>query len=101
LDPENILTYLWMYYSYREDLIEQSKKDKDYAVFLGSFANPSMARKILDQEKNTIEMDDEQFDKIMETLDQTPLVPIKKKALKLAKLAKEQRKRRRFSNSNN
>jgi len=52
-----------MYYQWMEDRQEESLKLKNQACLIGSFWNAEAARKIMNEEENTIAVSDEDFEK--------------------------------------
>jgi PIN domain nuclease of toxin-antitoxin system len=56
------ITWLWMYNSWLEDLRENHKTYKDYALFLGAFSNWEMANKISKKENPDFKMSKEEFE---------------------------------------
>lgn len=60
--------YYWMFLSWVKDQEEKHKFAEDYSIFIGSFANPSMANNIINGHKIKAETDNFD-DKIQQTED--------------------------------
>lgn len=60
-------TWVWMYQSWLQDLQEMHKTYKDYALFVGAFSNPEMAKNISRQD-NKFESSDEEFEETFEAI---------------------------------
>ena len=52
-----------MYYQWAEDINEENKRLRDQACLIGSFWNAEAARKIMNEDENTISTSDEDFEK--------------------------------------
>jgi hypothetical protein len=58
--------YLWLFYSFIESEQSKHKMYRSMAILQGSFANPDMARRMMQAENPDAEMDDEDFDALSE-----------------------------------
>ncbi|HUU87284.1 MAG TPA: hypothetical protein VMX17_05980 [Candidatus Glassbacteria bacterium] len=56
-------TKAWMYYSWAEDTHEEYIKLRNQACLIGSFWNAESAKKIMNDDENTIAVTDEDFEK--------------------------------------
>lgn len=54
--------WLWMYYSWLEDINEKHEFSKQYAIFSGSFINPEAANKMIKSSNPDYELSEEEFD---------------------------------------
>lgn len=62
--------FLWAFHSFLQDFKEKQDFSRQLGLFIGSFANPKMAQDIINSEKNSVEMEDENFDALSEFISQ-------------------------------
>ena len=73
------LTRIWMYYQWTEDINEEHLKLRNQACLIGSFWNVEAAKKIMNEDENTIAVSDEDFEKATQYMIEQNRKPKKKR----------------------
>lgn len=67
----NPVLYLWMYESWIQDLIEEHKFSKNYAILTGSFSNMELAQKMIDAETPDYESTEVDFEETLKMIEES------------------------------
>lgn len=83
------LIWHWMFQSWIYQQEKQHKFAEDYSLFIGSFANPAMAQKIIKKQNPDHQMSDEDFDQLSDQIKNQSQTEVQNK---LSKLTRRKRK---------